>query len=95
MKITRDIQTVSEFKQNASKLVRQIQETKQPVILTVNGKAAVVMQDAETYEAMAHDLEYHLTMRALDEALAGFDERKHWPTHKEAFSNFRKKNEIE
>jgi prevent-host-death family protein len=94
MKITRDIQTVSEFKQNASKLVKQVQKTKQPIILTVNGKPAVVMHDVETYEAMADDLEFHLTMRALDEALTGFDERKNWPTHDEVFSRFRDKNEI-
>jgi hypothetical protein len=33
-------------------------------------------------------------MRALDEALTGFDERKNWPTHDEVFSRFRDKNEI-
>jgi prevent-host-death family protein len=95
MKITRDIQTVSEFKQNASKLVKQVQRTKQPIILTVNGKPAVVMHDAETYEAMANDLEFHLTMRALDEALTDYDDRKKWPAHDEVFAKFRKKNGIE
>ena len=53
MKITRDIQSVSDFKQNASKLIKQVRETKRPIVLTVNGKAAVVVQDAESYEQMA------------------------------------------
>ena len=52
MKITRDIQSVSDFKQNASKLIKQVRETKQPIVLTVNGRAAVVVQDAESYEQM-------------------------------------------
>ena len=52
MKITRDIQSLSDFKQNTSKLIRQVRDTKQPIILTVNGKAAVVIQDAESYEAL-------------------------------------------
>jgi prevent-host-death family protein len=52
MRITRDIQSLSDFKQNASKLVRQIQQTKEPIIVTVNGKAAVVVQDAESYQTM-------------------------------------------
>ena len=95
MKITRDIQTVSEFKQNASKLVKQIQQTKQPIILTVNGKPAVVLQDVATYEAMADKLEYQLTMKALDEALADFDTRENWATHDEVFAKFRKKNRVE
>lgn len=53
MKITKDIQSVSDFKQNASKLIKQVRDTKRPIVLTVNGKAAVVVQDAESYEQMA------------------------------------------
>lgn len=52
MRITRDIQSLSEFKQNASKLIKQVRETKEPMVLTVNGKAAVVVQDAESYQAL-------------------------------------------
>ncbi|MGH9818735.1 MAG: type II toxin-antitoxin system Phd/YefM family antitoxin, partial [Pyrinomonadaceae bacterium] len=48
MDFTRDIQTLSEFKQNASKLIKQLQETRQPVVLTVNGKPAAVVQDPES-----------------------------------------------
>jgi len=57
MKITRDIQSLSDFKQNTSKLIRQIRETKRPIVLTVNGKAAVVVQDAESYEEMVEGRE--------------------------------------
>ena len=94
MDITRDIQTVSQFKQNASKLVKQIQQTKQPLVLTVNGKAAVVLQDVETYQALAAQREYNLTVAAINEALTEFDDRKNWPTHEEVFTNLRKKNGI-
>ena len=94
MDITRDIQTVSQFKQNASKLVKQIQRTKQPLVLTVNGKAAVVLQDVESYQALTAQREYDLTVAALKEALVEFDDRKDWPTHEEVFENLRKKNGI-
>lgn len=90
MKITRDIQTVSQFKQNASKLVKQIQETKQPIVLTVNGKPAVVLQDAESYEAMAVRSDYELTIAAIKEALVDFDDRATWSTHEEVFRKLRK-----
>ena len=51
MRITRDIQSLSDFKQNASKFVKQVQETKEPLVLTVNGKPAVVVHDVESYQA--------------------------------------------
>ncbi|MFL6467683.1 MAG: type II toxin-antitoxin system Phd/YefM family antitoxin [Pyrinomonadaceae bacterium] len=94
MKITRDIQTVSQFKLNASKLVKQIQKTKQPIVLTVHGKPAVVLQDAESFQEMASKHEYDLTVTAIKEALANFDDCDKWPTHKEVFSKLRKRNDI-
>ena len=94
MDITKDIQTVSQFKQNASKLVKQIQRTRQPLVLTVNGKAAVVLQDVESYQAMTVQREYDLTVAALKEAMADFDDRENWQTHEEVFRNLREKNGI-
>jgi prevent-host-death family protein len=91
MKIMRDIQTVSQFKQNAAKLVKQVQETKQPIVLTVNGKPAVVLQDAESFEAMAVKREYDFTIAELKEALADFDNRDNWPLHEEVFNELRRK----
>ena len=94
MKLTRDIQTVSEFKQNASKLVKQIMRTKQPILLTVNGKPALVLQDADTYQAMAVGHEYELTVTAIKESLLDYDDRENWATHDEVFSELREKNGI-
>ena len=68
MNITRDIQTLSEFKQNASKLVKQVRETKRPLVLTVNGKPAAVLQDVEAYQELA-DGSYRETVRVLKERL--------------------------
>ncbi len=64
MRITRDIQSLSDFKQNASKFVKQVQETKEPLVLTVNGKPAVVVHDAESYQASV-DREERLAEVAL------------------------------
>ncbi len=94
MKLSRDIQTVSEFKQNASKLIKQVNATGRPIVLTLNGKPAAVIQDVESYERMAEAADHELTIMALDEALKDFDERKTWPTHDEVFTKFRRTNEI-
>ena len=50
MKITRDIQSLSVFKRDTSKFMRQMKKTGQPIVLTVNGKAEMVVLDAEKYE---------------------------------------------
>ena len=50
MKITRDIQSLSVFKRDTAKFMRQLKKTKEPIVLTVNGKAAMVVLDAESYE---------------------------------------------
>ena len=50
MKLTRDIHSLSTFKRDTAKLVRQMKKTKAPVVLTVNGKAELVVQDAESYK---------------------------------------------
>ncbi|MGZ8847754.1 MAG: type II toxin-antitoxin system Phd/YefM family antitoxin [Pyrinomonadaceae bacterium] len=52
MKLTRDIHSLSTFKRDTAKLVRQMKKTKEPVVLTVNGRAELVVQDAESYQKL-------------------------------------------
>lgn len=91
MNIVRDIQSLSEFKQNASRVVKDIQETKEPVVLTVNGKAAVVIQDAESYQRMLDRQEYMETVTVLRERLKDLDDPTKWISAEEAFDRLRKK----
>lgn len=95
MNITRDIHTLSEFKQNASKFVKQIRETKQPLVLTVNGKPAAVLQDPESFQQMADSTEYNETVRILRQRLLDIDNSDSWPTDKEVFDKVRAKFKIE
>lgn len=46
MKLTRDIQSLSTFKRDTAKIVRQLKKTGRPVVLIVNGKAELVIQDS-------------------------------------------------
>jgi prevent-host-death family protein len=52
-----NIQSLTDFKRNASSYVDRIRETKSPLVLTVNGKAAVVVQDATAFQASADRME--------------------------------------
>jgi len=46
-----DIHSVSTFTRNAKKLIQQVKETKNPIAITVNGEAEVIILDAATYQA--------------------------------------------
>jgi prevent-host-death family protein len=52
MNATEDIRPVTYLKSRAADLLKQINETHRPVIITQNGKAKAVLQDPATYEAM-------------------------------------------
>jgi prevent-host-death family protein len=50
MKLSRDIQSLSVFKRDSSKFIKQMKKTGQPIVLTVNGKAAAVVHDPDSYQ---------------------------------------------
>jgi prevent-host-death family protein len=52
MNISRDIKPVTYLKSRASDLLRQINETHRPVVITQNGEPRAVLQDPESYENM-------------------------------------------
>jgi prevent-host-death family protein len=48
--ITKDIQSLTAFRRRSGDFMKQLKKSKRPVVLTVNGKAAAVVQDAEAYQ---------------------------------------------
>lgn len=50
--ITKDIHSVTIFRRNPALFMKQVKKTKRPVVLTVKGKAAAVIQDAEAYQRL-------------------------------------------
>jgi len=55
--LSRDIHPLTDFKRKTNEFARQMKETGQPVVLTVNGKAEFVIQDAASYQAMLERIE--------------------------------------
>ena len=70
LNITKDIDSLTNFKRNTSEHLKRIKETGQPLILTVNGKAEVVVQDAESYQKL---LELVERLQAIEGIQAGLD----------------------
>ena len=52
MDITEDIQALTTFRNNSAAFLQRLKKTKRPVVLTVNGKAAAVVQDAAAYQRL-------------------------------------------
>ena len=48
--ITKDIQPMTTFRRNPGEFMRRLKKTRRPIVLTVNGKAEAVVQDAEAYQ---------------------------------------------
>jgi len=40
------------FRNSSAEIMQHLKTTKRPVVLTVNGKAAAVLQDAESYQRL-------------------------------------------
>ena len=50
--ITKDIQSLTTFRRRSGDFMKQLRKSKRPVVLTVKGKAAAVVQDAEAYQRL-------------------------------------------
>ena len=57
MKLSRDIQSMSVFKRDTAKFLKQMKKTGQPIVLTVNGKAAAVVHDPDGYQEYLREKE--------------------------------------
>lgn len=48
--IIKDILPMTTFRNHSAEIMQHLKESKRPVILTVNGKASAVVQDAVAYQ---------------------------------------------
>jgi prevent-host-death family protein len=48
----REVRSLTEFLRNAKDVVLELKEKRTPLVLTVNGRAEVVLQDAASYQEL-------------------------------------------
>jgi len=73
MNLTQDIHPLTDFKRNTAEFVAQLKETGQPVVLTINGKAELVVQDASSYQKL---LDLAEEAKVLDGIRRGLEDMK-------------------
>jgi len=91
--ITSDIQSLTTFRRRSGDFMKQLKKTKRPVVLTVKGKAAAIVQDAEAYQRLL-DIAAHAD--AEEGIRQGLEDvaRGHTRPAREAFDAIRRKHDI-
>jgi PHD/YefM family antitoxin component YafN of YafNO toxin-antitoxin module len=65
----RDIRSLTDFQRNTKAHLRRLKSTGRPEVLTINGKAELIIQDAAAFEDMLDAIRG--IQRGLDEMKAG------------------------
>ena len=60
-----EVRTVTEFQKNIKDYVGQLKAKKSPLVMTVNGRAELVVQNAESYQDLLERLEHAETLAAI------------------------------
>lgn len=74
-----DIHSFSEFQRNAKAHVRRLKETGKPEVLTINGQAELVIQDAAAYQQLIEAAEEIRVIKALRASISEADRNEGRP----------------
>lgn len=87
----REVRSVTEFQRNIKDYVGRLKQNKTPLVLTVNGRAELVVQDAESYQLILERLDRAETLAAIRRGMEQFDRGEGIPLD-EAEDRLRKKH---
>jgi prevent-host-death family protein len=73
MNLAEDIRPLTDFKRSTSELLAQLKQTGRPVVLTINGKAELVVQDARSYQKLLDITDRLETIDAVRQGLAAIE----------------------
>jgi prevent-host-death family protein len=68
-----EIHSLTDFQRNAKEHIERLSQTGKPQVLTINGKAAIVVQDAASYQRLLDDME---RLEATIGIMQGIDDMK-------------------
>ena len=72
--LRRDINSLSDFKRNTPKFIQQMKKTGEPVVLTVHGRAEIVVQDAQAYQKLLTEVDRLQAIEAIKRGLKDVEE---------------------
>jgi PHD/YefM family antitoxin component YafN of YafNO toxin-antitoxin module len=69
LNLSRDINSLSNFKRNTASFIDRLKDTKSPLVLTINGVSELVVQSAEGYQQLLDRIEYLETTAGIKQGL--------------------------
>jgi prevent-host-death family protein len=91
--LSRDIDSLSNFKRNSVAFIERLKQTGAPVVLTVHGKAEIVVQDAKSYQRLLEAAEHADAVEGIRRGLASMERGEGIPAQ-EAFDSLRRKHGV-
>jgi prevent-host-death family protein len=88
-----DIKPLSNFKRDSGTVIDQLKRTGRPVVLTINGKAEIVVQDAKAYQKLLALLDRAESVSGIRKGLQSLKRGEGIPAD-QAFQALRKKHKI-
>ncbi|MGI8884410.1 MAG: type II toxin-antitoxin system Phd/YefM family antitoxin [Pyrinomonadaceae bacterium] len=69
----KSIQSLTDFKRNTNQHLKELKKSRRPLVLTVNGKAELVVLDADSFQDFLNKIEYSETVRDIREGIESFE----------------------
>jgi len=91
--LTKDIRSLTDFKRETARFVKQMKKSGHPLVLTVNGKAELVVHDAESYQRFLDLVERAEAIAGIRRGLESMKRGEGRPA-REAFEELRQKYAI-
>ena len=91
--ITKDIQSLTNFRRRSGQFLKEMKKSKRPVVLTVNGKAAAVVQDAESYQRLLDSAARADIYEAIRQGLDDVSHARSRPAH-QVFDELRRRHGV-
>jgi prevent-host-death family protein len=70
LNIRQDIQSLTDFKRHTVDFVKRLKRGHRPLVLTVNGRAEVIVQDPDSYQRLLEMAESFEAISAVQEGMA-------------------------
>lgn len=89
----KEIQSITDFQRNSKDQIHLLKTTGRPMILTVNGKAEIIVQDAEAYQELLNQVDRAQAIASVHLGLEQMD-KKLGRSADEVFKEIRRKHNI-
>lgn len=76
------IHPLTDFLRHHKRHLERLKRSQRPTVLTLNGKAKVVLQDAKAYQAMMEDIEAMRARAGIAEGIASMERGEGEPAQK-------------